>query len=265
MYCLLLCLVLSGCWGKDEAAAPIQTSAQVATSESLNLVAAAPDQIRALGVLRPRQTLSLSFRNSGLLHTVALQVGRPVRKGERLAELDTAALDLAQQAAAAAIAIKQAQLTLIEAKPNHTQPEWEIAQAELRQAQLAADQLTLQRNDARLVAPFSGVISAIHAQPGEVVNAGQAVLDVIDTSRWQVETNNVSELTISRIAIGQSATVKVIVLPKQPLTGQVFAIDPVAVVQQGDTTYTLYLELAPSALPLLAGMNVEVAIAVGDQ
>lgn len=51
-------------------------------------------------------------------------------------------------------------------------------------------------------------------------------------------------------------------LPEQPLLGQVVAIDPIAIVQQGDTTYTLYIELAQNDLPLLAGMNVEVAITV---
>lgn len=244
---------------------PIQNHAQVATSVPLDRSTPNANQIRALGVLRPHQTRTLSFRHGGLLHTVAPQVGTAVRQGERLAELDTADLVLAQQAAVAARSIQQAQLTLTEANPNHTQPEWEIAQAELQQAQIALDQLALQHNDAVLVAPFPGLISAIHAQPGEVVSAGQAVLEVIDTSSWLVETNNVSELTISRIAIGQAATVKVIVLPEQRLTGTVIAIDPVAVVQQGDTTYTLYLELAPSELPLLAGMNVEVAIAVGDK
>lgn len=221
-----------------------------------------PDSIRALGVLRPRQTRTLSFQNGGLIRAIAAQLGARVRQGEQLAALDTAALALAQQDAQAAMAIQQAQVTLIESNPQHTQPQWEIAQAELQQAQIALAQLTLQLDGAVIEAPYDGVISAIHAHAGEVANAGQAVLEVIDTQGWLVETNNVSELNISRITLGQAATVKVIVLPDQPLPGKVVAIDPVAIVQQGDTTYTLYLELAQSDLPLLAGMNVEVVIAV---
>lgn len=228
----------------------------------ISIPLSAPDTIKALGVLRPRQTLSLSFQSGGLIRTIASQIGARVSKGERLAELDTSAFALAQQNAAAAVTIQQAQLTLIESDPQHTQPKWEIAQAQLRQAQIALDQLTLQLEGAVIDSPYDGVISAIHAHAGEVANAGQAVLEVIDTQGWLVETNNVSELNISRLARGQDATVKVIVLPDHPLLGRVVAIDPVAIVQQGDTTYTLYIELASSDLPLLAGMNVEVEIKV---
>lgn len=260
--CLLLCLWLTGCWGKEEAPAPRQNAAQSAPDGTVS--APTPDQIRALGVLRPRQTRRLSFQRGGLLRAIAPQIGAKVRQGEQLAALDTTDLTLAQRNAAAAVTIQQAQLTLTEGNPNHTQPEWVIAQAQLQQAQIALDQLALQLDDALLDAPFAGVISAIHAQPGEVVNAGQPVLDLIDTGGWLVETNNVSELNISRIPLGQQATVKVIVLPTQLLTGTVIAIDPVAIVQQGDTTYTLYLDVAPNDLPLLAGMNVEVAMAVAE-
>jgi hypothetical protein len=40
----------------------------------------------------------------------------------------------------------------------------------------------------------------------------------------------------------------------------VAAISPVAVVQQGDTTYTLMIELEPTDLNLRPGMNAQVEI-----
>jgi hypothetical protein len=46
----------------------------------------------------------------------------------------------------------------------------------------------------------------------------------------------------------------------QMLRGRVVTISPVAVVQQGDTTYTLMIELEPTALNLQTGMNVQVEI-----
>ena len=38
------------------------------------------------------------------------------------------------------------------------------------------------------------------------------------------------------------------------------AISPIAVVQQGDTTYTVFIDLEPTDLNLRPGMNVEVEI-----
>ena len=199
---------------------------------------------------------------SGVIRMILPQIGTVVRKGERLAEVDTAELALTLQNAEAVVTIQQVQLEMIQSNPQRSQPERKIAEAQLQQAQIAVDQLTLQLSGATIDAPFDGIVSAIHAHPGEFANAGQAVIEVIDTGSWLVETKNVSELNISRIALGQEVTVRVIVLPEQPLTGKVITIDPVAIVQQGDTTYTLYIELEKNDLPLLAGMNVEVAIEV---
>jgi hypothetical protein len=44
----------------------------------------------------------------------------------------------------------------------------------------------------------------------------------------------------------------------------VVTISPVAVVQQGDTTYTLMIELEPTALNLRAGMTAQVEILTAD-
>ena len=47
---------------------------------------------------------------------------------------------------------------------------------------------------------------------------------------------------------------------QETLSGRVIAIAPVAVVQQGDTTYTLTIELEPTDLNLRPGMTAQVEI-----
>jgi hypothetical protein len=54
------------------------------------------------------------------------------------------------------------------------------------------------------------------------------------------------------------------VFRKDTLHGRVVTISPVAVVQQGDTTYTLMIELDPTDLNLRPGMTVQVEISTGD-
>ena len=49
-------------------------------------------------------------------------------------------------------------------------------------------------------------------------------------------------------------------LGKQVVRGEVAAISPVAVVQQGDTTYTLRIALESTDLTLWSGMNAQVRI-----
>ena len=47
---------------------------------------------------------------------------------------------------------------------------------------------------------------------------------------------------------------------EEPLPGRVLTISPVAVVQQGDTTYTLTIELEDTDLNLRPGMTARVEI-----
>jgi len=142
------------------------------------------------------------------------------------------------------------------------QPPKEIAQAgaRLRQAELAVAQLQWQLKGTALRAPFDGVISAVYLSPGEWADLGAAVVEVVDTTRWRVETRNIGELNIGRVRVGQDAIVRVIAFRDRELGGRVAAISPTAIVQQGDTTYTVYVELESTGMNLRPGMNAEVEI-----
>ena len=166
--------------------------------------------------------------------------------------------------------VEAAQLELDNLRAQHAdyqdQTDKTVTQAEarLRQAQLAVKRLEQQLQDATLRAPFNGVISAVYLHRGEWAQAGAPVVEIIDTGRWRVETKNVSELDIARIKIGQEAIVRVMAFQNEVVKGKVLTISPVAVVQQGDTTYTLVIELEDTRLNLLPGMNTQVEILTQD-
>jgi multidrug resistance efflux pump len=165
--------------------------------------------------------------------------------------------------------VEQAQLA-VEGLEAWTNPlldpvsQQEIAQAEarLRQAEQAAEQVALQIKGAELRAPFDGVISAVHLRRGEWAMPGAPVVEILDTTQWYVETRNVSELAIGQVSVGQAATVQIIPFGGETLQGKVDTISPVAVVQQGDTTYTLMIALEPTDLNLRPGMNAQVEIQI---
>jgi HlyD family secretion protein len=141
-------------------------------------------------------------------------------------------------------------------------PAEEIAQAKarLRQAELLVAQLELQLQGAELRAPFDGTISAVYLHPSEWAAPGVPAVEIVDTAHWRVETRNVSELAIGQVQVGQGAIVRVNAFRDQELPGQVVTISPVAIVQQGDTTYTLAIELEPTDLNLRPGMTAQVEI-----
>lgn len=143
-----------------------------------------------------------------------------------------------------------------------TAEEIAAAQARLDQAQLTLDQARADLASTDLVAPFTGTVTALMLHEGEVASIGSTALQLADTSHWRVETNNVGELQIGKVKIGQEAHTIVNAFLDKELTGTVIAISPIAIVQYGDTTYTVTVELAETDLNLKWGMTARVRIVV---
>jgi len=163
--------------------------------------------------------------------------------------------------AEARVANAQAQLNLVSGESqtaeqlNLAQEKVEAAHAQLQEARTQLEQLRLQ-------APLDGVISAIHIDEGEWAMPGAVVVEMLDLSSWQVETKNVGELEIGRVKIGQTAQVRFNAFQAKTVNGQVKAISPESVVQQGDITYTLVIALEPTDLNLRPGMTARVEISI---
>jgi HlyD family secretion protein len=167
----------------------------------------------------------------------------------------------------AEVDLAQLQLDGLEAWQNpylDPPPPAEVAQAraELRRADLAVQELKWQLQGTQLHAPFDGVVAAINLHPGEWAAPGAPLVELLDTTRWRVETRNVGELNIGRVRVGQKAVVRVNAFRDETLHGRVITISPLAVVQQGDTTYTLIIELEPTQLNLRTGMTAQIEILI---
>jgi len=156
--------------------------------------------------------------------------------------------------------LAQARLVLYEAQHPITPEALALAQLDVGRAQLALEATQVDLEDAILLAPFDGIVSAVQASVGEWAAPGTTVVELLDVSRWRIETKNVGELEIARVRVGQEVLVRVNAFRDETLHGRVTTISPVAVVQQGDTTYTLMIELEPTELNLRPGMTAQVEI-----
>jgi RND family efflux transporter MFP subunit len=149
-------------------------------------------RIEYAGDIRPRHETRLGFRVPGKIVERRVDVGSRVRPGDVVARLDAADLALAEKTTAAQLAAVQAERDLAEAdykryadlraKNFISQAEYDrrasafhTAESRLAAARAQQRQAANQVGYATLVADTAGVITAIEAEAGQVVAAGQAV------------------------------------------------------------------------------------------
>ncbi|MBI5031412.1 MAG: HlyD family efflux transporter periplasmic adaptor subunit [Chloroflexi bacterium] len=132
-------------------------------------------------------------------------------------------------------------------------------QASVNAAQAARDLAAEQLKNAKLVAPFSGTVAALDVNPNETILPGQTVLSLADLSKLQVETTDLSERAVSRVAIGQSVSLHVKPLNAN-VNGKVVRVAPRANKVGGDVVYAVTIELAEKLQGLSWGMSVDVEI-----
>jgi HlyD family secretion protein len=167
------------------------------------------------------------------------------------------------QAAAAVEAAKaqqtQAEQQLALLKEGPTVEQIAAARAQVAQAEAAVQVARVALEQAELRAPFAGTISDVAISPGETVVPGQTVLALTDLSRLQVETTDLSERDVARVALGQKAIVYVEALGEE-IEGRVVGIAPGATTIGGDVVYTVYVELEEQPPGLRWGMSTEVQV-----
>jgi HlyD family secretion protein len=156
--------------------------------------------------------------------------------------------DLVQQPTAADIQRAEAQIAQAEAqleqvKAGAMSAEIDAAEAAVQQAEtaLAEANVALERTEVR--APFAGTIGDVQIRSGEFVSPGQPLLTLGNLETLRVETTDLDEVDVTRIEVGQEATVTFDALPDQTFTGTIQSIAPMAEPGAGGVNYTVILTL----------------------
>jgi HlyD family secretion protein len=101
------------------------------------------------------------------------------------------------------------------------------AKAQTQQAQAQLTEAEANRADLTVMAPFTGTVLTRTAEPGEVVQAGTAIITLLDLSKVYLR-GFIPDGEIGKVKIGQPAHVFLDSAPDKPLDGYVLRIDPQA-------------------------------------
>lgn len=225
------------------------------------------------GEVRARYESALAFRIGGKLIERKVDVGSVVRRGQLLARLDAQDAELGAAAAAAQVAAAEADAALARSELERAvglraqnfisasaldsrRTAAEAAAARLRQARAQAASARNQSEYTELLADSDGVVTALDAEVGQVLAAGQAVVKVARPGDREVRIH-VPENRVREFAPGMPAAVRLWSAPEQPYAGVVREVAPMA--DAATRTFALRVSVPAADAGLQLGATASVA------
>ena len=259
-------LVMASC-GPANTATPIPVISLNASSDTSSL-----SQLKASAVVVPAQETRMSFVISGMVEEITVKEGDLVQTGQTLATLDTTNLEFDLIAAEAALTSVEndAQMQRQPRKKfsfdtfgfSHLSPPAEkilIADTKVEQARSTIEVVKASIAQGTLSATFEGTVIKVNVSPGEYVQPGQVIIELARLDNLKIETTDLSELNITAVKIGQTATIFIEALNEE-FSGRVTEISPISDTIGGDVVFKVTIQLDEQPENLLWGMSADVEI-----
>ena len=194
------------------------------------------------GDIRARYESQLGFRTSGKVVARLVDVGAHVKRGQPLMQLDAAQESL--QLAASGADVDAAQGRVAQARVDVARTQTLLQRQFASQAELDHQVLALQQADAQLraamahqqlsanqrgftvlVADRDGVVSALHAEAGQVVGAGQSVVTLAADGEREVAIS-IPESRVDELRKARELQVAVWAHPGETWSGKLRELAP---------------------------------------
>jgi len=184
--------------------------------------------------------VNLGFKVAGKVAELIVDEGQHVKKGDRLAALDSAEMEHIVAQNNAAVAVVEAEqerarkdydraVALVESgvlppqQLDSAKKSYDSAIAQLRQTRAALSASRDRLRDMVVIAPVSGVVLRKNSEAGETVAAGAAVYSLGDLENPWIKVY-VKEDKLGLVKLGQRAEVMTDSFPKKTYTGTVTTI-----------------------------------------
>lgn len=140
---------------------------------------------------------------------------------------------------AAQAGVEAAQARLAETLAGAPERRLAVARAQVSSAEAALALAKLNLGDTELRAPFAGAVAAVDLKASEYAPAGGVAVQLADLSAWRIETTDLTELSVVRIAEDAPVTITFDALPGVALPGKVARVELFGENRQGDIAYTV--------------------------
>lgn len=251
----------------------------------------ADGRILAEGIVFPVRYAQMVMPVDGTVGEVLAREGDKVAAGQpliRLVRQDYAARVGSARAdvARAAAAVEQARVGLADAERELARQERLVAAgatsrqqldqartaAERSRAALAQTEADMATQESRrteaeglldkteLRAPMTGTVAYLDVKVGEHASLGTVLVRIADETAWEVRSDDLTELAVAKIRVGDAATLTFDGVPGLEIPGRVKFIRPFGEKKRGDITYTV--TIAPDRWDARLRWNMTAQIAI---
>src|SRR5262245_47834170 len=263
---LLLLSVLTACKKEEKVAVPDIRPVRTLTVEPTE----GGETVSLTGDIQPRYQADIGFRVNGKILERPVDVGTQVNKDDLLARLDPQQYKQDLEVAKSEIAVAEAEVTRSQNQEYRqrellkngytTQVQYDqalktfkTAQAQLDAARARQVQASENLGYTELKADADGVITAVGADPGQVVSAGQMVVRLAQPGEREA-VFNIAEGAFKNRPKDPTVMVRLVSNPEVETKGKVRYVSPQA--DPTTRTYTVRVSLPDATPQMRLGANV---------
>jgi len=140
----------------------------------------------------------------------------------------------------------------------------EITNAQIKQAEAEIARIQADISERSIRAPFSGIVSFVGPQRGEIASPSDIAVSLISGDSYQVKIQ-IPEVDLSKISQGQIATIELDAYPGEKFTGSIVSIDPAETIVDGVSVYEATVYLDTQDIRIKSGMTARVSIVSGKK
>lgn len=228
-----------------------------------------------IGEVKSRYASNQSFRISGKIIERKAEVGDTVKKGQVLARIDPTDSNLSAQAARADVASALANYNLAKAEVERQrqlvksefisqsaldlqEAQFKTTAARLKQVRARAAVSNNQSRYTALIADRNGVVTQIQAEPGQVVEPGQMIAQIVDQNQMEVLVA-LPESRMEKVKVNDLVTVRLWASQDKLYQGKVREITPAA--SEATRAFDMRISIADADEYVKLGMTAGVRFA----
>ncbi|HEX7861154.1 MAG TPA: efflux RND transporter periplasmic adaptor subunit [Verrucomicrobiae bacterium] len=216
--------------------------------------------------IQANEMVEIKSETDGVVQEILFEEGQQVQKGQLLVKLDETRLAASMAQAEANFKLSQANFDRAKQLSEEkliSQQEFEQNAATFQANQANLDFMRRSLKDARILAPFEGIVSSRQVSPGQIITKNTILTWLIDYDPVKVEFH-VPEKFLGQVKEKQRIEVAVEAFPNEKFSGEVFFVSPY--VDQTNRTAQIKAYIPNADRRLKPGMfaNLDLALVVRE-